>query len=171
MTGGTVCDDPRSGPVRQALAVGTAHPVFFLSEMALPAHLVGVIHIHFDALFGYQKITIFFVVTGITTLGGTMMDPLYAPFVHDILQGGSAAFGWFLTTHGVGGVIGGLVAWIAFDGYQTSTMNFQSFSQVAFAFAVTPKLLTTKKSTTTITKPPRWLLRMRWKTNLQPTKC
>jgi putative ABC transport system permease protein len=35
------------------------------------------------------------------------------------------------------------VAWAAFDGYQTSTMNFQSFSQVAFAFAVTPKLLTT----------------------------
>ena len=27
---------------------------------------------------------------------------------------------------------------LAFDGYQTSTMNFQSFSQVAFAFAVTP---------------------------------
>ena len=43
----------------------------------------------------------------------------------------------------VGGVIGGLVAWVAFDGYQTSTMNFQSFSQVAFAFAVTPKLLIT----------------------------
>jgi putative ABC transport system permease protein len=43
----------------------------------------------------------------------------------------------------VGGVIGGLVAWIAFDGYQTSTMNFQSFSQVAFAFAVTPRLLMT----------------------------
>ena len=42
-----------------------------------------------------------------------------------------------------GGLIGGAVAWLAFDGYQTSTMNFQSFSQVAFAFAVTPKLLTT----------------------------
>ncbi len=41
----------------------------------------------------------------------------------------------------IGGVIGGLVAWAAFDGYQTSTMNFQSFSQVAFAFAVTPALL------------------------------
>jgi putative ABC transport system permease protein len=41
----------------------------------------------------------------------------------------------------VGGVVGGLIAWIAFDGYQTSTMNFQSFSQIAFAFAVTPKLL------------------------------
>ena len=38
-------------------------------------------------------------------------------------------------------MIGGLLAWAAFDGYQTSTMNFQSFSQVAFAFAVTPPLL------------------------------
>jgi putative ABC transport system permease protein len=41
----------------------------------------------------------------------------------------------------VGGVIGGAAAWLAFDGYQTSTMNFQSFSQVAFSFAVTPALL------------------------------
>lgn len=41
----------------------------------------------------------------------------------------------------IGGAIGGLAAWAAFDGYQTSTMNFQSFSQVAFAFAVTPQLL------------------------------
>jgi putative ABC transport system permease protein len=41
----------------------------------------------------------------------------------------------------IGGVIGGLLAWAAFDGFQTSTMNFQSFSQVAFAFAVTPTLL------------------------------
>jgi putative ABC transport system permease protein len=40
-----------------------------------------------------------------------------------------------------GGLIGGLIAWAAFDGYQTATMNFQSFSQIAFAFAVTPKLL------------------------------
>ena len=42
----------------------------------------------------------------------------------------------------VGGVIGGLLAYVAFNGYQTSTMNFQSFSQVAFAFRVTPELLT-----------------------------
>jgi putative ABC transport system permease protein len=41
----------------------------------------------------------------------------------------------------IGGLIGGSLAWLAFDGYQTSTMNFQSFSQVAFAFAVTPLLL------------------------------
>jgi putative ABC transport system permease protein len=41
----------------------------------------------------------------------------------------------------IGGSIGGLIAWAAFDGYQTATMNWQSFSQVAFAFAVTPALL------------------------------
>lgn len=41
----------------------------------------------------------------------------------------------------IGCAIGGLAAWLAFDGYQTSTMNFQSFSQVAFTFAVTPALL------------------------------
>lgn len=41
----------------------------------------------------------------------------------------------------VGGVIGGAVAYAMFDGYQAATMNFQSFSQVAFAFAVTPELL------------------------------
>ena len=41
----------------------------------------------------------------------------------------------------IGGAIGGLLAWAAFDGYQTATMNWQSFSQVAFAFKVTPALL------------------------------
>ena len=41
----------------------------------------------------------------------------------------------------LGGAIGGLIAYLAFDGYQTATMNWQSFSQVAFAFAVTPALL------------------------------
>lgn len=40
-----------------------------------------------------------------------------------------------------GGVMGGLVAWMAFDGFQTSTLNWASFSQVAFQFAVTPALL------------------------------
>ena len=35
----------------------------------------------------------------------------------------------------VGGLLGGLAAWVAFDGYETATMNFQSFSQIAFAFA------------------------------------
>src|SRR5206468_3247153 len=41
----------------------------------------------------------------------------------------------------IGGLIGGTAAYFAFNGYQTSTMNFQTFSQVAFAFRVTPRLL------------------------------
>jgi putative ABC transport system permease protein len=47
-----------------------------------------------------------------------------------------------LVLGGIGGLIGGFGAYLAFNGYQTSTMNFQTFSQVAFAFRVTPLLLT-----------------------------
>jgi putative ABC transport system permease protein len=41
----------------------------------------------------------------------------------------------------IGGTIGGGLAYLAFDGYQAATINFASFSQVAFAFSVTPALL------------------------------
>ena len=41
----------------------------------------------------------------------------------------------------VGGVLGGVVAYTAFHGYQTATLNWQTFSQVSFAFNVTPDLL------------------------------
>ena len=41
----------------------------------------------------------------------------------------------------VGGVIGGVLAYVAFNNFHTSTMNFQSFSQITFAFRVTPELL------------------------------
>ena len=41
----------------------------------------------------------------------------------------------------VGGVIGGGLAYLAFNNFHTSTMNFQSFSQITFAFRVTPQLL------------------------------
>jgi putative ABC transport system permease protein len=40
-----------------------------------------------------------------------------------------------------GGVIGGVLAYVAFNNFHTSTMNFQSFSQITFAFKVTPELL------------------------------
>jgi putative ABC transport system permease protein len=41
----------------------------------------------------------------------------------------------------VGAIIGGAIAWVALDGFQTSTLNFQMFSQMSFRFAVTPRLL------------------------------
>ncbi len=43
----------------------------------------------------------------------------------------------------LGGALGATGAWLAFDGYQASTINWQTFSQVTFAFAVTPMLLLT----------------------------
>ena len=43
----------------------------------------------------------------------------------------------------IGGALGALVAYLAFDGLQTSTINYQSFTQVSFAFRVTPALIIT----------------------------
>jgi len=66
VTAGAVFNHPLAGPVRDALAVGTTDPVFFLPEVALSAELIGMIHIHFHALFGLQKIAFRFVVTAVT---------------------------------------------------------------------------------------------------------
>jgi putative ABC transport system permease protein len=52
-----------------------------------------------------------------------------------------SVLGESLALGAIGGLLGGGVAYVAFNGYQTSTMNFQTFSQVAFAFRVTPGLL------------------------------
>ncbi|MEE9282144.1 MAG: ABC transporter permease [Myxococcota bacterium] len=41
----------------------------------------------------------------------------------------------------LGALVGGALAFALFNGFQATTLNFQSFSQVAFAFAVTPELL------------------------------
>ncbi len=43
----------------------------------------------------------------------------------------------------IGGLVGAGLAYAAFDGYQAATMNFQTFSQVTFAFAVTAPLVFT----------------------------
>ncbi len=42
----------------------------------------------------------------------------------------------------VGGLIGAGLAWWAFDGFRAATLNWSSFSQVAFAFDVSLSLLT-----------------------------
>lgn len=41
-----------------------------------------------------------------------------------------------------GGVIGALLAWLAFDGFRAATLNFASFSAITFAFDVNAALLT-----------------------------
>ena len=41
----------------------------------------------------------------------------------------------------VGGTAGAGIAYFVFNGFHAAALNFQSFSQVAFAFMVTPRLL------------------------------
>jgi len=41
----------------------------------------------------------------------------------------------------LGGILGGILAYVTFNGAQASTLNFQSFSQITFAFTVTPALM------------------------------
>ena len=41
----------------------------------------------------------------------------------------------------LGGLLGAGAAYLLFDGYRASTINWQTFSQVTFAFKVTPELL------------------------------
>lgn len=56
-----------------------------------------------------QRIITLMIVLGITTFGGTMLDPLYPPFTNDVLRAGAQGFGWLLTAQAVGGVLGGAV--------------------------------------------------------------
>jgi putative ABC transport system permease protein len=41
----------------------------------------------------------------------------------------------------IGGILGAAAAWLVFDGFRAATVNMASFSQVAFAFEVSPSLL------------------------------
>jgi putative ABC transport system permease protein len=43
----------------------------------------------------------------------------------------------------LGGIVGGLVVYFGLNGYQASTLNWASFTQITFAFTVTPQLLLT----------------------------
>lgn len=42
-----------------------------------------------------------------------------------------------------GGLLGGLLAWLGLNGMRSSTLNWQNFSQITFAFTVTPALVAT----------------------------
>ena len=41
----------------------------------------------------------------------------------------------------IGGVVGSFLAYSIFNGFHAATINFQTFSQIAFSFAVTPALM------------------------------
>jgi MFS family permease len=56
-----------------------------------------------------RTIAILFFVFVLMSFGGVMFDPLYPPFVEDVLRAGPEGFGWLLTVQAVGGLIGGII--------------------------------------------------------------
>ena len=64
VAGGAGFNHPLACPVLDTLAVGAAHPVFFLPKVALAAQFIAVIHVHNLPRLGDQGIAFFAIVTG-----------------------------------------------------------------------------------------------------------
>jgi MFS family permease len=60
-----------------------------------------------------RTIAVLFVVFGLMTFGGTMLDPLYVAWVRDALHRGPQVYALLLTAHSVAGIVGSLAvgAW------------------------------------------------------------
>jgi predicted MFS family arabinose efflux permease len=56
-----------------------------------------------------RSIGVLFVVFGLMTFGGTMLDPLYAPWVRDVLHAGTGTYALLMTVHAASGIVGSLV--------------------------------------------------------------
>jgi MFS family permease len=56
-----------------------------------------------------RSIGVLFVVFGLMTFGGTMLDPLAAPWVRDVLHGGPDVFALLMTVHALAGIGGSLL--------------------------------------------------------------
>jgi MFS family permease len=56
-----------------------------------------------------RAIRLLFLVLGLMTFGGTMLDPLTVAWVRDVLGGGPQVFTWILTAHAASGILGSLL--------------------------------------------------------------
>jgi MFS family permease len=56
-----------------------------------------------------RSIGMLFVVFGLMTFGGTMLDPLAAPWVRDVLHGGPGVYALLMVVHSVAGIGGSLL--------------------------------------------------------------
>ncbi|HEX7012377.1 MAG TPA: ABC transporter permease [Steroidobacteraceae bacterium] len=114
---------------------------FFEQQSRILVTLVSTIGVAIAALMGLGAIfaalnTMYSAVSArtreIATLRALGFGP--APVVVSVLTEG-------LLLGLAGGVIGMLIAYFTFNGVRASTMNFATFSQITFAFTVTPELL------------------------------
>ena len=56
-----------------------------------------------------RTIAVLFVVFGLMTFGGTMLDPLYVPWIRDVLDEGVEIVAVLTMTHSVAGIVGSLL--------------------------------------------------------------
>lgn len=56
-----------------------------------------------------RTIALLFLVLGLMTFGGTMLDPLTVAWVRDVLDEGPQVFTWILTVHAASGILGSLL--------------------------------------------------------------
>jgi MFS family permease len=56
-----------------------------------------------------RSLALVFVVLGLMTFGGTMLDPAFPAWVRDVLGQGPAVYAWLMTAHAMAGIVGSLV--------------------------------------------------------------
>ncbi len=83
-----------------------------------------------------RTIAILFLVFGLMTFGGTMLDPLTVAWVRDVLGEGPEVFAWLLTAHAAAGIAGTLVVGRHGSGLDPATLIGWSSVAVAVALAV-----------------------------------
>lgn len=121
----------------------TREPQFYAEQQALMSTLIKGAGIFFAILMG---------IAAIFAAINTMLNAV-ATRVREIATLRAMGFGaapvvWSVLLEAmllgaVGGLLGGLLALVLLNGMQSSTLNFQTFSQITYAFTVTPQLMVT----------------------------
>jgi len=121
----------------------TREPEFYREQQAMMSTLIGVAGKAFGFMMGLAAIFAAF---------NTMLSAVAAR-VREIATLRAMGFGAAPVVISVlveaillgaaGGLLGGVLALLTLNGMQSSTMNFQTFSQVTYAFTVTPGLMVT----------------------------
>jgi putative ABC transport system permease protein len=121
----------------------TREPEFYAEQQAMMSTLIGVAGKAFGIMMGLAAIFAAF---------NTMLSAVAAR-VREIATLRAMGFGATPVVISVlveaillgaaGGLLGGVLALLTLNGMQSSTMNFQTFSQVTYAFTVTPGLMLT----------------------------
>jgi MFS family permease len=100
-----------SGAGRPATGLGHSEAADQVTAEEARSALMVFVHEWVDGLRLVRRersIALVFVVLGLMTYGGTMLDPLSPAWVRDVLDQGPATYAWLMTAHAVGGIVGSL---------------------------------------------------------------